>query len=100
MNLLGTNFRLHNKKLSLTVPIFLLILALLLVACGGQEPASPTESPSESEVTDSTAPDTEEETDAGSESPAESESRRSRGRCLEGRHATPGHHRPCFHLFR
>jgi len=43
MNLLGTNFRLHNKRLITVAPILLLVLAFLLVACGGEEPPPPTE---------------------------------------------------------
>ncbi len=43
MNFLGTNFRLHNKRLTVAI---LLLLTLLLVACGvGQSEETPAEDP-------------------------------------------------------
>jgi peptide/nickel transport system substrate-binding protein len=64
MNLLGINFRLHNKRLQLTWPLAILALTLLLVACGGgQEPTAPIESPQDAETTD-VEESTEAETDA------------------------------------
>jgi peptide/nickel transport system substrate-binding protein len=44
MNLLGTNFRLHNKRLSIGL-VALFLLALLLAACGTEQALSPTEEP-------------------------------------------------------
>jgi peptide/nickel transport system substrate-binding protein len=61
MNLLGTNFRLHNKKLSVTWPLILLVFALFLVACGGQEPSTPTEVPQEAADTQPAETETEAE---------------------------------------
>ena len=61
MNLLGTNFRLYNKKLFL---VLMLLLALTLAACGGQATEEPEES-TDTAVTDSTesqSVDTPEET--------------------------------------
>lgn len=53
MNLIGINFRLHNKRLHFAWLIAILTLILLLVACsGGQEPTAPIESPQEAETTD------------------------------------------------
>ena len=57
--MLGTKFRLHNKRLSIAWPIFVVVLALLLVACGGQEPSAPTEAAPVPE--DTPIPDTTEE---------------------------------------
>jgi peptide/nickel transport system substrate-binding protein len=67
MNLLGINSRLHNKRLRLVWPITILALALLLVACGGQEPTTPIETPQEAEITDA------EETPEGEAAPAGAE---------------------------
>lgn len=61
MNLLGTTFRLHTKRLSPGWPIILLIFALLLAACGGGEPDQATESPQEAEPPEPTIEDTTEE---------------------------------------
>lgn len=58
MNLLGINFRLHNKRLHLTWPLAILALTLLLVACGGQEPTTPIEAPQEAETTEAPVEDT------------------------------------------
>lgn len=58
MNLLGINFRLHNKRLHLTWPLAVLALTLLLVACGGQEPTTPIEAPQEAETTEAPVEDT------------------------------------------
>jgi peptide/nickel transport system substrate-binding protein len=57
MNLLGTNFRLYNKRLSGGV-ILLFALALLLAACGGEETPNPTEAPSEPAPADTPLPET------------------------------------------
>jgi peptide/nickel transport system substrate-binding protein len=60
MNLLGTTFRLHTKRLSPGWPIVLLIFALLLAACGGgDEPA--TEVPQEAEPPETATEETTEE---------------------------------------
>jgi peptide/nickel transport system substrate-binding protein len=68
MNLLGMNFRLHNKRLNRAWILVFLVLALLLVACGGgDEESTPVEEP---QATDS--PATEEPGE--SVSPSESES--------------------------
>lgn len=67
MNLLGINFRLHNKRLHLTWPIATLTIILLLVACGGQEPTTPIEAPQETPVEDTT------EAEAGAAAPAEAQ---------------------------
>ena len=66
MNLLGTNFRLYNKRLSGGV-ILLFALALLLVACGGEETPTPTEAPSEPAPADTPTTETTEQ-DTKSES--------------------------------
>jgi peptide/nickel transport system substrate-binding protein len=66
MNLLGTNFRLHNKRLTVALPAFLIVLALLLVACAGGEDAtsSPTQA-AEIDRTTPSSPSTAEQTAAG-----------------------------------
>jgi len=66
MNLLGTNFRLYNKRLF--VSLFILLLVLILAACGGQTQEEPTAPANE---TQPPAETTEEETQP--EQPAETE---------------------------
>jgi peptide/nickel transport system substrate-binding protein len=66
MNLLGTNFRLYNKRLYAGLAI-LLALALLLAACGGEEEPTPTEAPVEPAPEDTPAPETSEEAESESE---------------------------------
>ncbi len=52
--MLGTTFRLHNKRLGHVWIIVFVIFALLLVACNGEsESPSPTDSPSQSTPSDS-----------------------------------------------
>ncbi len=72
MNFLGTNFRLHNKRLAVTI---LIILTLLLVACGGGQTAE--EPPAEEVPADSTTSEeeipTEEITSEEAEEPMEEE---------------------------
>lgn len=67
MSLLGTNFRLHNKRLGL---VLALVLVLILAACGGsgQEPAATAETTVETAATQTTGQETSPETtseDAG-----------------------------------
>ena len=76
MQLGGTNFRLHNKRL-ITLLTVLLIIALALAACGGEEeevPAaeeSPTETPTEVEEAPEEEIPTEEPAEEPTEEPAE-----------------------------
>jgi peptide/nickel transport system substrate-binding protein len=60
MNLLGTNFRLHNKRLSIG-SLLLFLLMLLLVACGSEEEPTPTEAPQEPAAVDTPTSETTEE---------------------------------------
>jgi peptide/nickel transport system substrate-binding protein len=53
MNLLGTNFRLYNKRLGHSRLVLLLLVALVLVACGGaSETPTPEETSAEVQATD------------------------------------------------
>ncbi|MCI0398222.1 MAG: ABC transporter substrate-binding protein, partial [Chloroflexi bacterium] len=85
ISLLGTSFRIHTKRLPAT-GTFVLLLALILAACGGGEEATPTsqatpvpqtevaeEAPPTTEVTEETPPPTEvsEETPPPEETPTE-----------------------------
>ena len=72
MNLLGMNFRLHNKRLSSAWIVVVLMLALLLVACGGSAddadaPTSETEDTSEAPA----EADVDEAAEAGSDTDGE-----------------------------
>lgn len=75
MNLLGTNFRLYNKRL--IVSIFILFLVTALAACGGQtqkEPAAPaTEPPPTSETTEQVPAEQTTTEETPTEQPAETE---------------------------
>jgi hypothetical protein len=72
MDLLGTNFRLYNKRLSIEF-VLLFVLALLLVACGGEEESSQAEATVEPAPVDTPATETtEEETEPESEMAAHS----------------------------
>ena len=72
MNYLGTNFRLHNKRLAVAL---LLILTLLLVACGGgqtEETTPATEAPAQTTSEETTSEETTtEEIPTESEEPME-----------------------------
>lgn len=63
--MLGTTFRLHNKRLHSSLILVILALAVLLAACtGDSETPTPPDSPSQTQPEETSAEDTEEEQSA------------------------------------